>query len=300
MQDCVIIGGGPGGLAAALYLVRFRQSCVVLDSGRGRASMIPRCRNFPGFPGGIPGSELLVRMREQLGCYGIQPINIEALALEESSAGFLVKTAGGEFAGRTVLLATGMLDVRAPFQTDSEHDEALQNGLLHYCPVCDGYEVSGKRVVVFGSGPHGAKEALFLRSFTTRVELVCPSGTHTLSNEDRKKLRSANVAVVDGPIVSLRLETGAIRYAIADRAFAPEALYVAMGCSQRSSLAMMAGARLSQQGCVAVDAHQQTTVKRLYAVGDVVAGLDQIVTAIGQAAIAATAIRSELQSAGGG
>jgi thioredoxin reductase (NADPH) len=293
----VIIGGGPGGLAAGIYLARYRISCVVLDAGGGRASSIPRCRNFPGFPDGIPGAELLSRMREQFRRYSNGFIEVEALALDRTEDGFVVPSADRGFAGRTALIATGMLDAKAPFESKIEHDEALAAGYLHYCPVCDGYEVSGKRVTVFGSGHHGVKESLFLRNFTDEVELVCPSGIHALSDQDRAKLRAAHIALVDGPIADLQFENDGLQFVIGNSAFKTKSLYVAMGCKQRSSLAAMTGATVSSDGCIAVDAHQRTNVKGLYAVGDVVAGLDQIVTAIGQAAIAATAIRNELRGA---
>ena len=296
MQDCVVIGGGPGGLAAALYLARFRLRCMVLDAGSSRASRIPRCRNFPGFPDGIPGVKLLDRMREQLSRYDIRPITTEALGLESTPDGFSVKTADNAYTARTVLLATGMRDVEPPFENRREHDQALSAGLLHYCPVCDGYEVSDKRVVVLGGGHHGAKEAMFLRGFTDSVDLVCPSGAHALSPEDRSALGRARITIVDGPVKRLRLEQGMLRYSIGEKTFGTEALYAAMGCQLHASLAETIGADVSKQGCVIVDAHQRTSVTNLYAVGDIVAGLDQIVTAVGQAAIAATAIRNDLDA----
>ena len=297
MYDCVIIGGGPGGLAAALYLARFRKSCVVLDAGGGRASLIPCCRNFPGYPDGIAGKDLLTQMRDQLARYGEPPIHAEAVALQRTSEGIRVQTAAGDFVGRTAVLATGMLDVKAPFENENDHDEALKMGLLHYCPICDGYEVTDKPVVVLGSRHHGVKEALFLHGFSDTIELVCPTGAHMLSDSDRSRLQALHITVVDGPISRLRLEENALHYAIADRDFTTPALYVAMGCRQRSSLAALLGAKVSDDGCVVVDDHQRTSVEGLYAAGDVVAGLDQIVTAIGQAAVAATAIRNDLQTA---
>ena len=106
-----------------------------------------------------------------------------------------------------------MLDVEAPFESKAEHDEAVAAGVLHYCPVCDGYEVSQKQVVVLGTGHHGVKEALFLRGFTDAVELICPFGPHSMSNDDRARLHDAKVALSDGPISRLRLEDGALHYA---------------------------------------------------------------------------------------
>ena len=92
-------------------------------------------------------------------------------------------------------------------------------------------------------------------------------------------MRNAHVAMTDGPIGSLQLEEDAVCYSIGDRVFRTQALYVAMGCEQRISLAAVVGTRDFDEGYVIVDAHQRTSVKGLYAVGDVVAGLDQIVTA---------------------
>jgi thioredoxin reductase (NADPH) len=295
MPDCVIIGGGPAGLATALYLARFRLRCTLVDSAQGRALSIPRCRNFPVFPDGISGRELLARMRAHLAHYDIQQKLDEAIALERTADTLLVKTSSGEpFAGRTVLLATGMRDVKPPFDTQDDHDAALAAGLLHYCPVCDGYEVCNKRIVVLGSGTHGMKEAVFLRSYSGEVELVCPSGMHNMTKEDRAKSLRAGIKVTDGPVTQLRMEDGALRYAIGDLQFEAEAIYAAMGCEQRSGLAAALGAELSKDGCVVVDRHQRTTIQNVYAAGDVVAGLDQIATALGQAAIAATTIRNDL------
>ena len=258
--DCIVVGGGPGGLAAAIYLARFRLRCTVLDMGASRASRIPRCRNYPGFPDGIAGRELLSRMREQLAHYGGIAVCEEATALESGAEGLRVQTTGGVYEGRTVLLATGMLDVEAPFDDRQQHDGAIAAGMLHYCPVCDGYEVSGKSVVVLGTGQHGAREALFLRGFTDTVQLVCPSGAHSISDQDRCKLERANIAVVDGPISELRMAEGALGYTVSDRHFRTEAMYAAMGCQQRSSLAAVLGAKVSDDGCGVVDAGQIKTV----------------------------------------
>ena len=295
MLDCVIVGGGPAGLATALYLARFRMRCTIIDAAHGRALSIPRCRNFPIFPEGIPGRELLSRMRAHLELYGIEPKLDEVVAIEPGPATLLLTTASGEtLAARTVLFATGMRDVKPPFDTQEDHDAALAAGLLHYCPVCDGYEVCNKRIVVFGSGAHGVKEALFLRSYSGEIELVCPSGTHDMTKENRAESERAGIRVIDGPVTRLRMDHGVLRYVIGDEEFEAEAIYAAMGCEQQSGLAAALGAELSQEGCVIVDRHQRTTIRHVYAAGDVVAGLDQIATALGQAAIAATAIRNDL------
>ena len=295
MNDCLIIGGGPAGLTAALYLARFRLTCAVLDGGHSRAGSIPRCRNFPGFPAGIPGPRLLSLMTEQLAAYDIAPLRAEASAIEISADGVQVETGSGIFAARTLLLATGTEDVR-PIFADGAHDAALQAGLLHYCPVCDGYEASGKHIAVFGTGAHGAREALFLRSFSDDIDLVSVSGPHAMESGDRKKLQQACVRLIDGPASPLRMEANALHFDVGSLAFRVQSVYAALGCKQRSGLVKSIDAEISPEGCVVVDAHQRTRVKGVYAAGDVVVGLDQISTAIGQAAIAATTIRNDLRS----
>jgi thioredoxin reductase (NADPH) len=294
MNDCLIIGGGPAGLTAALYLARFRLRCQIFDAGAGRASMIPRTHNFPGFADGISGSDLIARMQKQLERYGVTPISDRVENITYDGSIFQIRGADANIEGRSVLLATGVKDVRPPFANPKDHDAALAAGLLHYCPVCDGFEVSGKDVVVFGSGAHGVNEALFLRSFTPQVTLVCPSGSHNISPEDSERLREARVLVLDGPVLSLRLEDGGLIFSTGQKVYRSEAVYVAMGCKQQTDLAKGLQVTLSATGAITVDAHQRTSRPRVYAAGDVVQGLDQITSAIGQAAVAAMTIRNDL------
>lgn len=294
MKDCAIIGGGPAGLAAAIYLSRFRMDCVLIDGGDSRASLIPRCRNLAGFPDGIPGPTLLSRMRQQLAHYDASVVSGTVRVLENTAQGMKITTDLQIIEARAVLLATGMKDKRPSFSSDKEHDAALEAGVLHYCPVCDGYEVSDKQVAVLGSGEHGMKEALFLRRYTDRLDLVCPAGHHELSPAQRQELEKAGIRLIDGPVTGLRLGGEGVQFETAAGQFEAQDIYAALGCEQRSGLAGKLGAKTTDIGCIVTDAHQRTTVENLYAAGDVVVGLAQVSTALGQAAIAATAIRNDL------
>ncbi len=294
MEDCVIIGGGPAGLTTALYLARFRVTCAVLDSGVSRAARIPRCRNFPGHIDGIAGAELLARMRQQLARYAIVPLSAEASGITQANGVLKIETEAGTLTSRMVVLATGTEDVRPPFRDPAEHDAAVQAGLLHYCPVCDGYEVKGKHVAVLGTGAHGLREALFIRSFTNEVSLVSPSGPHQLADEEIRTLQQRRVDVIDGPIGLLRIESGALAFEAAGGTQSFDAAYAALGCRQHTNLAQMLGVEITDEG-ILVDAHMQTNVPHVYAAGDVAVGLNQITTAVGNAAVAATAIRNELR-----
>src|SRR5215210_6368902 len=159
--DCLIIGAGPAGLTAAIYLARFRLSLRVVDEGRSRAGWIPCTRNVPGFPDGISGTELLERTRVQAEKYGAALTRGRVTRLDRVEGGFEAEWGEGSAAARTVLIATGVKN-RRPDMDEELHEEALARGLIRYCPICDGYEVTDKKVGVIGSGANGIAEALFL------------------------------------------------------------------------------------------------------------------------------------------
>lgn len=294
MDDCIIIGAGPAGLTAAIYLARYHLSIRLFDSGSSRAALIPRTNNHAGYPHGIPGRELLARMLEQAQRFGAVREEARVTRLTPDGDGFRVEVEGAaSFTARTVLLATGVVNHR-PAMDEAEHDAALARGLLRYCPVCDGYEVTDKRVGVIGSGQHGSEEALFLRGFTRDVTLIAQEANHSLDAECKAKLSAAGIEWIDGPCSPIRIdgESIVVNTAKGERAF--DSVYPALGSRIRSKLAIAAGARANDEGCLEVDEHQRTSVPGLFAAGDVVKGLDQISNAMGQAGVAATAIRNLL------
>jgi thioredoxin reductase (NADPH) len=291
--DCVIIGGGPAGLTAAIYLARFRLGVLVLDGGDSRAALIPCTRNHAGFPDGVTGEALLQRMAAQADRFGAERIFGKAQRLTPGNAGFTVHSDARSWEASAVLLATGVFN-RRPKMEPRLHDEAVARGYLRYCPVCDGYEVTDRRVAVVGMGARGAREAIFLRSYTQDVSLVSPEPQDQLDADDRRRLGEAGVRVLRGPAADYGLEPDGLSFACGEGRLTFASVYPAMGSIVRSDLASDLGAKVSADGCVLVDAHQRTSVQRLYAAGDVVIGLDQISHAMGQAGVAATAIRNDL------
>jgi len=295
MLDCVVVGGGPAGLTAAIYLARFHLDVRVIDAGNSRAATIPMTRNHAGFPDGIAGADLLDRMRMQARRYGAALVRAEVAGLKAAAGGVHVSVGDEVIATRSVLLATGVVNRRPPM-SDDLHAAALACGLVRYCPICDGYEVTDRRVAVLGTGGHGTREAIFLRSYTADVTLIAPDGRHNLSPDERALLAKSEIAVVDGPADGFAIDGDQIRLRTAQRDWGFDSLYPALGSDINSELAIGLGAARSDEGCLIVDAHQRTNIARLYAAGDVVKGLDQISHAMGEGGVAATTIRNDLAS----
>jgi thioredoxin reductase (NADPH) len=290
--DCTIIGGGPAGLSAAIYLARFRRSVALIDDGNSRAALIPLSRNYPGFPDGIAGKELLERLRTQAAHYGVQALNASATSLQKLESGEFLTSLGSEgLRSRTVLLATGLRDVEPHMP---KLRQAIQQGHIRYCPICDGYEVIDKKVGVIGHGNHCVREAAFIRHFTD--DLTVLTLDTPLCEEDRRQLQEKNIRIIEEPIAEITMEGEKIKALRMRSGFnhSFDTIYSMLGVKVRSELARALGAECDEDGNLVVDAHLQTSIPGLYAAGDVVSGLNQISVATGHAAIATTAIHNRL------
>lgn len=165
---------------------------------------------------------------------------------------------------------------------------------MRYCPICDGYEITDKTVGVIGVGTRSFQEAIFLRSYTRHVTVVSCEDQHRLNGAQIAKLQEIGIKLEPGPVASFEIADDLLVVNTPGARLRFASVYPALGSVVRSELARSLGAALSPEGCVTVDAHQRTSVGGLYAAGDVVDGLDQISNAMGQASVAATAIRNDL------
>jgi len=292
--DCLVIGGGPAGLTAAIYLSRYHLDIMVVDGGKSRAAWIPCTRNHAGYPDGIAGTELLDRMKEQARRYGTRIEDGQVTRIEKRDDGlFEAEWGSGPVVARTVLLATGVTNRRPPMD-EQAHDDALARGLIRYCPICDGYEVTDKKVGVIGTQERGRAETIFLRSYTADLTLIAPDGPHELEATDRQLLEEAGVALIDGPIEAIEPGDEDIVIAAGGQRYSFDSVYPALGSDTHTQLAEMLGAAQAGDDCIRVDSHQRTSVPSLYAAGDVVLGLDQISHAMGEGGVASTTIRNDL------
>jgi thioredoxin reductase (NADPH) len=299
--DCLIVGGGPAGLTAAIYAARFRLTTVVVDSGDSRAAQIPCTRNHAGFPDGIPGAALLDRMRSQARRFNVRLLQGKVLAIEGGAGEFIARLPNNvlnndALRARAIILATGVANHR-PDIDGALHANLLALGLLRYCPVCDGFEVIDKAVGVIGSGARAVKEATFLRAYTDRVTIIPASQDANFDAEQTAALAAIGVGVVDGPATNFKIEGDGVSVQAGPQRLTFATIYPALGSTVHSDLAACLGADLAEDGCIKVDSHQRTSVPGLYAAGDVVIGLDQISHAMGEAGVAATTLRNDLAAA---
>jgi thioredoxin reductase (NADPH) len=170
--DAIIIGGGPTGLTAALYLGREGVETLVIEksSPGGQAGITQTLDNFPGFDEGIPGAEFAARLTRQAQKFGAEILQAqEVTSIDRDGQYLCVRTAdGSEYGAKAVLLATGARYRRLGIPGEDD----LIGSNVHFCATCDGAFYKGKKVLVVGGGNSGFEEGLFLTRFASQVDIV--------------------------------------------------------------------------------------------------------------------------------
>ncbi|MDO8909634.1 MAG: NAD(P)/FAD-dependent oxidoreductase [Pseudohongiella sp.] len=290
-KDCIVIGAGPGGMTAALYLHRFHRNVTVLDAGNSRARWIPRTHNCPGFPGGLSGDELLSRLHTQAVEYGTRVIRATASQMLPVRGGFQVTDTEGErHHGRTVLLATGIKDALPP---QPWMEEAVACGAIRLCAICDGYEASDNNLAVYGPLRSAFEHARFMRTYSATVTLV-QSDDVAVDAQLRQSAEDLNITLMTRPRDLLFDGTRCVFAEENGKHHHFDTVYPVLGSRSQATLATALGASVDTKNELVVSADQMTSIDGLYAIGDVVSALNQISVAVGHAAIAATAIHNVL------
>lgn len=220
-----------------------------------------------------------------------------ALAItRDAGFGFRTDIGKHELQARSIVIATGVEDVLPPFD---DAERLVRSGHLRLCPICDGYEIAGRSTVVIGTTEHAAAEALFLRAFTSHITLMTLGLDPELSHSTMSRLAHSGIAVRREPLIDYRLrDEGTVDLLLGGSAsLEGVVLYTALGNCPRSQIAAQLGAELEGDRRIKVDAHQQTSADGVYAIGDVVTGLNQLGVAMAQGEIAAVAIHNRLQKA---
>lgn len=289
--DAIIIGAGPAGLTAGVYLGRFRRQCLIVHHGHSRARWIPTSHNIPGFTAGVGGTELLSRLEQQCRQYGghFRKASVTELSVRDD---LFVVTALNQAPvyGRFVLLATGVKDHLPALAGASE---AVLRSVVRFCPICDAFEAIDRRIAVIGNGSHAEREAAFLSNYSHSVTLLQLSAVQP---SRIAALRRQGIDCIPVSLSDLVIEEDRVILRPAARETREfDVVYMALGCSAQHDLATGLNAKCDEHGALLVNAHQETSVAGLYAAGDIVRGLNQIVVAAAEAAIAATDIHNKLR-----
>lgn len=292
-KELVIIGGGPAGYAAGLYAARADINTVLVERGMpgGQAASTEWIENYPGFPGGIGGIDLAMKMDEQARSFGLDVMFADVERLEQQGGGFIVHTAQEPIKTRAVILATGA----KPKFLGVEGEGKFHGRGVSYCATCDGAFFRDKTVAVVGGGDSAVEEAIFLTKFAGKVYIIHRRGelraAKILQNRamGNPKIEFLWHSVVDEVIGENKVEAVKVRN-IQSGDITPvtvEGVFVYVGTRSNSELVKDI-VRLNDRGYIIADENMGTGVPGLFVAGDVrEKTLRQVVTATADGAIAA-------------
>lgn len=288
--EVIVIGGGPAGLSAALYLARYDRRTAVFDAGQGRSTWHQINHNYLGFPGGVPARELRERGYQQLAEYSqVEVVQHKIEQLERRDGMVYASGQAGEWCSRAVIVCTGVIDHYPHFPGWHEY----VGRSMFWCITCDGYGCRDARVVVVGNNDDSASVALQLQRFSPQITLLTHSDECNVSPVFMRRLTAAAIPVIHDKIIAADGADGDLHHIVLrDGTTLPlDQLFSHQGATPQSALAKQVGVLLNRDGYIHVDTEQKTNVLGVYAAGDVTRlHSHQISTAVhegGQAASAA-------------
>ena len=295
--DAVVIGGGPAGLTAGLYLSRacYRVLVIEKETFGGQITITSEVVNYPG-TGLVSGKVLTETMRRQAESFGCEFLNAEVTDIDISDDIRTVKTDRGEIECLGLILATGA----HPRMIGFKGEEEFKGHGVAYCATCDGEFFSGKEVFVIGGGFAAAEEAVFLTKYASHVTVLVRGDDFSCAKAVADEAReNPNITVLTNTTVD-RVEGDSVLRSITytnsktgeSKTFAPEndtfGVFVFAGYSPSTELVREL-VELDEHGYIVTDRNQKTSIDGLYAAGDVcIKSLRQVVTATGDGALAAT------------
>ena len=283
--DCIIVGAGPAGLSAAVYMGRFRRATLVLDCADGRWSYGQVNENYLGFPRGVSARRLHALGRAQAERFGVAFRDGMVTRIEARGAGYRVHYGGGHGDARTVIWAAGVRDLWPEFPGARR----LVGKRLFWCIVCDGWRTLGRSVLLLGNSEKGVGTALQFLTYTRDLTFVNAHGSR-LSARCHRKLEEAGIAVHRGGIQRVVAREDAIdRVVLDDRTeLRPEYIFSLYGSEPRTELLRGLPVARSPSGHVRIDDKNRTNVPTFFAAGDVSDKFGhQVATAVHEGATAA-------------
>jgi thioredoxin reductase (NADPH) len=288
--EVLIVGGGPAGLSAAIYLARYDRTVALFDAGGGRSSWCQMNYNYLGFVDGIRARDLREIGRRQAARY--EQVHIyETLIRRMAREGdlFVAEGAGGRWRGAAVIFCTGVVDYWPQFPGWEEY----VGRSMFWCLTCDGYASRGMRIVVAGNDDHAAVTARQFQRFSPHITMLTNQPTCKISPAEQQLLADAGIPLIEDTIKTADGTGGFITalYTTGGHCIPCDRVFSQQGARPQTQLARDLGVELRGNGYIKVDEEQQTSVPGVFAAGDV-DGLHahQVTTAVhegGQAASAA-------------
>ena len=292
--DVAIVGGGPAGLSASLFLARYLHSVVLIDSGDPRNWETRGINCYLGLPKVRP-AELRAAGRDEARRHGVELVDDTVDAVEEvSEEEFRLQTRlGRSYTARRVLLAIGLKDV----WPDIPGLGRAYGETAHVCPDCDGYEARDCKTVVIGRGRKAVGMALNLTTWTREI-VICTNGEPPEMDDAEYcgKLDALNIPVLTARVLRIGVHDRRVHYLELEGGMALDAekIFFAIGQYPADDLGAQLGCARDEGGHIIVDRHHHTSVRNVYAAGDIVPGSQLAVVAASDGAIAALAIHKSL------
>lgn len=290
--DVVVIGGGPAGLSAGLWLARYRRRAIVVDAGDPRNAETWAVHGYPGVDEVAP-YELRRRLREQALTAGSEIRAAMVEAVEGREDDFRVTLSdGNELRARRILLCTGLKDILPEIPG---FDELYGKSIWH-CPDCDGPGVADMRVGVLGWGRQIAAFCTYMLTWTDRLVLLTHGHPPELPDRSREALERFDIPVVTDVIDRLEGDAGCIQRVVFHDGGALEldAMFVHIASGPGSTLAADLGCEADEEGILEVDKNHLTTVPGVYAAGDIIPGSRLAIRAASEGVRAAVGIHKSL------
>lgn len=291
--DVTIVGGGPAGLAAALFLARYLHSVVLIDSHDPRNW---EAREINGYLGlhGITPPELRERGRAEATRYGAQLVDgcVSTVRRETDDRFVTTLDSGQTFTSRRLMLAIGIKDV----WPEVPGLDPCYGQTVHHCPDCDGHEARDKRTVVIASGRSAAGMAFALTTWTRDIT-ICTNGKPAgIEPRVRAKLDALKIPVVERPLVRLEAKGSNARALVLDDDSVVECdrIFFAIGHYPADDLGVQLGCKRDDEGLIVVDDKYRTSVLNVFAAGDITPGPHLAIAAAGGGAVAALAMHASL------
>lgn len=272
MRDAIVIGKGPAGISAAIYLKRAGIDVLVIGKGYGALENSDKIENYYGFEEPISGKELIEKGIKQAENLGIEVITDEVVSIEKYE-NFIVKTLDKSFEAKTVLLATGKSRVKI----DIKGFEKFKGKGISFCAVCDGFFYRNKKVAVIGNGKYAANELSELMNFTKDIILFTNGQDLTTDNfPDDIDIVYDKISEIYGDDKIKGLIAGNTNFDV-------DGIFIALGTASASDFAMKMGV-FTEKDSIIVDEDFMTNVEGFYAAGDAIGGFLQIAKAVSDGA----------------